>query len=144
MRTRFTELVGCTVPVQLAAIPGVGTPALAAAVADAGGLGMVGMPMAPAPAVAQLLDHTCSLTRGSIGFNQLMPFLDRAAVTEAARRARVVEFFYGDPDRALVDLVHAGGALCSWQVASMKVTASATVIVKTPPFPASKARRHSW
>jgi nitronate monooxygenase len=29
-----------------------------------------------------------------------------------------VEFFYGAPDRALVDLVHAGGALAFWQVGS--------------------------
>ncbi len=39
LRTRFTDLVGCSLPLQLAAMPGVGTPELVAAVADAGGLG---------------------------------------------------------------------------------------------------------
>ena len=30
-----------------------------------------------------------------------------------------MEFFYGDPDQQLVELVHKGGALCSWQVGSV-------------------------
>jgi NAD(P)H-dependent flavin oxidoreductase YrpB (nitropropane dioxygenase family) len=36
----------------------------------------------------------------------------------AAAQARVVEFFYGEPDASLVDLVHAAGALACWQVGS--------------------------
>jgi nitronate monooxygenase len=36
----------------------------------------------------------------------------------AARRARVVEFFYGEPSRDLVKIVHDGGALVDWQVGS--------------------------
>jgi NAD(P)H-dependent flavin oxidoreductase YrpB (nitropropane dioxygenase family) len=47
-----------------------------------------------------------------------MPYLDRDAVAVAARRARVVEFFYGEPDRALVELARSGGALAAWQVGS--------------------------
>src|SRR3989442_10713408 len=39
--TRFTELLGCTVPLQQAGMGKIASPALAAAVADAGGLGMV-------------------------------------------------------------------------------------------------------
>jgi hypothetical protein len=41
-RRRFTDLVGCRLPVQLASLGGpIGTPALAAAVSDAGGLGTI-------------------------------------------------------------------------------------------------------
>jgi NAD(P)H-dependent flavin oxidoreductase YrpB (nitropropane dioxygenase family) len=40
VRTRFTELVGCRLPFQLAALGGVGTLAVARAVESAGGLGM--------------------------------------------------------------------------------------------------------
>jgi len=120
MKTRFTELVGCTQPIQLAGIPGVCTPELVTAVADAGGLAMIGLPMTPATAVAALLDRLRAGTRGAIGFNQLMPFLgDRDAIAEAARRVRVVEFFYADPDAELVRLVHEGGALAAWQVGSL-------------------------
>jgi NAD(P)H-dependent flavin oxidoreductase YrpB (nitropropane dioxygenase family) len=55
----------------------------------------------------------------TIGVNFLMPFLEEVAVVEvAASRVRVVEFFYGDPDAALMGMVHNGGALASWQVGS--------------------------
>jgi NAD(P)H-dependent flavin oxidoreductase YrpB (nitropropane dioxygenase family) len=119
MRTSFTELVGCTVPIQLAAVPGVGAVPLAAAVADAGGLAMVGLPMLPGEAVRGLLADLRAKTTGVFGANFLMPFLDRDCVPIAAAGARVVEFFYADPDPALVELVHAGGALASWQVGSL-------------------------
>src|SRR5437867_2505782 len=111
LKTRFTELVGCNAPLQLAGMPGVGTPELVAAVANAGGLGMIGMPMAPAPAVAATLDGLRALTDGAIGFNQLMPFLDRDVLAEAARRVRVVELFWATPDAELIAAIHRAGAL---------------------------------
>jgi NAD(P)H-dependent flavin oxidoreductase YrpB (nitropropane dioxygenase family) len=121
MRTAFTDLVGCTVPIQLASMPGTATPALAAAVADAGGLGMIGAPMLPPELLAQTLTALRADTRGVFGVNFLMPFLaERAVVAVAAAGARVVEFFYGDPDASLVEIVHAGGALASWQVGSQR------------------------
>jgi NAD(P)H-dependent flavin oxidoreductase YrpB (nitropropane dioxygenase family) len=119
LETRFTKLVGCETPIQLAAMPGVGTPALVAAVANAGGLGMIGMPMVPPPAVAAALDELRGACRGPIGFNQIVHFLDHDAVAAAASRVRVVEFFYGEPDASLVKLAHQGGALVSWQVGSV-------------------------
>src|SRR6188508_3114500 len=109
LRTRFTDLVGCPVPLQLAAMPGIGTPELVAAVADAGGLAMIGMPLVPPPMVAATLDDLAGRTRGVFGINFLIPFFDRAALDAAASRARVVEFFYGDPDPELVRVAHAGG-----------------------------------
>src|SRR5204863_4315258 len=48
----------------------------------------------------------------------LVPFLDRDAVAVAAARSRLVEFFWGEPDRALVESAHAGGARAAWQVGS--------------------------
>jgi NAD(P)H-dependent flavin oxidoreductase YrpB (nitropropane dioxygenase family) len=50
-----------------------------------------------------------------------MPFVtaDMSLIEMAASRARVVEFFYGEPDRELVAMARAGGALCSWQVGSV-------------------------
>ncbi|HEV8163681.1 MAG TPA: nitronate monooxygenase, partial [Actinomycetota bacterium] len=46
--------------------------------------------------------------------------VDFAAGELAASRARLVEFFWADPDPALVELVHAGGALAGWQVGSVE------------------------
>ena len=99
LSTAFTELVGCGVPIQQAAMGGVGTPELAAAVANAGGLGMVDMVMQPAGEVASALDALAGQTTGTVGVNFLMPFLDPGLVEVAANRVRVVEFFYGDPRR---------------------------------------------
>ena len=41
LRTRFTDLIGCTVPIQQAGLGSLANPKLAAAVANAGGQGMV-------------------------------------------------------------------------------------------------------
>jgi nitronate monooxygenase len=120
VQTRFTKLVGCDLPIQLAGMPGVCSPELVTAVAEAGALAMFAMPRHPAAMVAEALEALRQLTRGVIGFNQLMPFLDRDAVKEAASRVRVVEFFYDQPDPSLVELVHRGGALVSWQVGSVE------------------------
>jgi nitronate monooxygenase len=118
LSTDFTELVGCRLPIQLAGMGGVSTPELAAAVADAGGLGMVSMVMQPAGDVAVALDELAAKTAGTVGLNILMPFLDPEVVEVAASRVRVVEFFYADPDEGLVGRVHGGGALAAWQVGS--------------------------
>lgn len=118
MHTAFTKLVGCQLPVQLASMPGISTPALIRAVADAGGLGMLGAPMLSPERLAAELDALRDVSGGAVGVNFLMPFLDPSCVPVAAAGARVVEFFYGDPDPRLVELVHSGGALASWQVGS--------------------------
>ncbi len=110
--TGFTGLVGCELPLQLAAMGVVGTTELAAAVVEAGGCGMV--PGGTEPA------------EGACGVNFLMPFEPSPEeVAEAAAKCRLVEFFYGDPRAELVDAVHRGGALAGWQVGSVGEAAGA-------------------
>ena len=116
LETTFTKLVGCSVPIQQAGMGGAATPELAAAVADAGGLGMVNMVMVPAAEVATAVAGLAKATSGPVGINFLMPFLDLAVVDAAAPHCRVVEFFYGDPQAGLVERVPAAGALADWQV----------------------------
>src|SRR5215470_2325458 len=41
------------------------------------------------------------------------------AVADAAGRVRIVDFFWADPDPALVEVAHRGGALACWQVGSL-------------------------
>lgn len=126
LRTRFTELVGCTVPIQQAGMGAASPPALAAAVSNAGGLGMIGTARWGADTVTgltALLDATDALTDRPYGVNFLippeaLPGPDPACFTLAARRARLVEFFWAWPDRTLVETVHAQGALVLWQVGS--------------------------
>ena len=120
LRTRFTELVGCEVPIQLAPMGSICTTELVVAVTSAGGMGMVAPHLAPPPVVAQVLDSVVPKAAGPVGINFLMPFVDRAAVEVAAERAKVVDFYHGAVDRSLVDLVHRGGALAGWQVGSVE------------------------
>ena len=118
LETAFTRLVGCSVPIQQAGMGEVATPELAAAVARAGGLGMVNLVMVRADVVEATVARLAQEASGPIGINFLMPFLDMAAVEAAAPHCRVVEFFYDEPRARLVERVHDAGALSAWQVGS--------------------------
>ena len=113
----FTDLVDCALPLQLAGMGGVSTAELAAAVSEAGGLGMIGAAGVPIDMLGGMFE-TLEATGEPFGVNFLMPFLDPETFKFAAGQARVVELFYGDPDRSLVEIAHAQGALVSWQVGS--------------------------
>jgi nitronate monooxygenase len=118
--TAFTQLVGCQVPIQQAPMGRVTTPQLAVAISKAGGLGMLEHP-SPIP-LADRIAQCEQAKAGPFGVNILMLFLDRSNLADvelAARRARLLEFFYGTPDAGLIDLVHAGEALAGWQVGSV-------------------------
>lgn len=104
---------------------GIATPPLAFAVAEAGGLGMLGAAMVPPRVLAGMLEDLARRTAGAFGVSFLMPFLDRDAVAVAATGSRLVEFFYAEPDPTLVDTVHAGGALACWQVGSVEEAVAA-------------------
>jgi NAD(P)H-dependent flavin oxidoreductase YrpB (nitropropane dioxygenase family) len=133
LTTRFTQLVGCTVPIQQAGMGAVAPPELAAAVSEAGGLGMLGTARSGAGTVAALgalLDQVRALTSRPFGVNFIVTPLDLASIEPgcfelAARAARVVEFFYGWPDPALVETVHRNGALVSWQVGAREEAVAA-------------------
>ena len=124
LTTRFTDLVGCTVPIQQAPIGGCASPRLAAAVAEAGGLGMVSLTGDPPEVVAAQLDQARQLSAGPIGAHFFLLVVDPDSAPEsvaaAAERAPVVDFFYADPDPTLVKIVHAAGALASWQIGSVE------------------------
>ena len=124
LTTRFTELIGCTVPIQQAPM-NIATPNLAAAVAGAGGLGMLavwGAQGVPPERIAAVFDALPRDVPGAYGANLVLRFVDPAqrdaCLRAAAERARVVECFYSDPDPAVVAIVHGCGALASWQVGS--------------------------
>lgn len=118
MKTRFTELVGCDTPIQLAGMGPVCSDELYAAVSEAGGLGMITVVPISAADLKGRLGHIRSLTSKPIGTNFLVPLIDQECLRVASRIARVVDLLWGDPDPELVHIGHSGGALVSWQVGS--------------------------
>lgn len=120
LSTRFTELVECQVPIQQAPMSGVSGPALISASVDAGAMGMTALAGLPVEAVIEVMDRLAEATGGPFGGNFLVPFVeDRAVLTACAERARMVDLYHGPPDARMVSLVHAAGALASWQVCSV-------------------------
>jgi nitronate monooxygenase len=120
LTTAFTELLGCRLPLQQSPMGGVTTEELVGAVAEAGAVGMVPAQMLPTDALAALLDRLAARTAGVYGVTFLLPFgAEPASVEVAAAGARLVDFYYGDPDPDLVARVHGGGALASWQAGSV-------------------------
>ncbi|HUP73310.1 MAG TPA: nitronate monooxygenase [Acidimicrobiales bacterium] len=119
MDTRFTQLVGCAVPIQQAPMGAVSTPGLALAVADAGGVGSIAAIGMPAARLEVMLSDMAGSTNGVLAANFLTNEIDRDAVAVAARLVRLVDFFWTDPDQSLVEIAHRAGALASWQVGSL-------------------------
>jgi nitronate monooxygenase len=109
VRTRFTELVGCRLPFQLAVLGGIGTVELARAVEQAGGLGMV-------PRRVRVPEPRW----GALGKGFLIPYLPPLEeVVDDVRGLRVAEFFWGEPRVDIAIAIHAAGCLLSWQVGSV-------------------------
>jgi len=75
--------------------------------------------------VTRSLEEVRKRTRNVFGVNFIIteawyPDLEELweVVKTASKLAKVVEFFYRQPESSLVDLVHKNGALASWQVGS--------------------------
>ena len=125
LETRFTRLVGCTVPIQQAGMGAASRAELTAAVSNAGGLGMLGCGFGEGgpDGIALQLTQTRALTSRPVGANFVIidgaPPIDHACLEAAASLAQLVEFFlWAAPDPGLIDLVHHLGALVSCQVGS--------------------------
>lgn len=110
--SRFTELVGCRHPVQLAAMSGISTAPLAAAVSNAGGLGMVGIGRRTPDVVAAMLDELDELTSAPTGAGFIVDFIDRESLELTVARLPIIEFFWGWPDAELVP----SDRIVGWQV----------------------------
>jgi nitronate monooxygenase len=119
--TAFTQLVGCSHPLQQAAMGGVSGPELAGAVARAGALGML-CEFDLEPAQDRMTSALALGGGGTVGmgfFGHLVQN-DLETLETAAARLRVVEVFWSTPDPALVARARSTGkALVAWQVGSV-------------------------
>ena len=85
LKTRITELLGIRYPVFQGGMAWVADAKLAAAVSNAGGLGLIGAAAAPGEVVEAMIREAKSLTDRPFGVNVMLmsPFAD-----DVARRSR--------------------------------------------------------
>lgn len=83
---------------------------------------MIGGSGYPAPFLNEWVRSMQSQTRAPFGVNFLPhayePQEIRESIEAVSPEAKIVEFFYSEPDPVLVELVHARGSLAAWQVGS--------------------------
>src|SRR5260370_7543288 len=108
LRTRFTDLTGCKVPIHQAAIGGLARPQLATAVSNAGGLGMVYAGSFDPNQMAIVFEDMRIRTSGVFGANFLIPeaFVSdlteiREQVQTPSKLLKVVEFSFPPPPPSL-------------------------------------------
>ena len=98
LSTRFTQLVGCEIPIQQAPMGLISPPSLALAVAKAGAVGSVSVPLGVDPAeLEDRLDELVAEKPGVVAANFITGEVNRSAVAVAGSRVRIVDFFWDQP-----------------------------------------------
>jgi NAD(P)H-dependent flavin oxidoreductase YrpB (nitropropane dioxygenase family) len=110
LRTPLCARLGIDLPIVQAPIGSATTPQLVAAVAEAGGLGMLSVTWLPPDRAADRVRRTQELTGKPFGANVSLDFpIDAQLGAVLDARVSVVSTFWGDP-APLVDRIHAAGA----------------------------------
>ena len=127
LRTPFCERLGIEHPILNAGI-GLGAgPALAAAVSNAGGCGVIGLSGVPAERSGDLVNATRALTTRPFGANMIIASLTRPELADTVRaRVRAIleahvsllVLFWGDPSEFVED-AHRAGTLLVVQIGSV-------------------------
>lgn len=121
MKTRITEMLGIEYPIIQGGMAWVAEGKLAAAVSNAGGLGIIGAGAAPGEAVRSMIREAKSLTDKPFGVNVMLlsPSADDVAKVVIEEGVKVVTTGAGNPSKYLE----------AWKAAGIKVipvVASAT------------------
>jgi len=113
LETAVTRLLGLEAPIVQAPIGGLSNPRLAAAVSNAGGLGMIAIGFLQPDAIRESIGAARELTDKPFGINLIIdePQDERLGIA-LEEGVKFISFFWGDPAPYL-HAVHAGGALAS-------------------------------
>jgi nitronate monooxygenase len=111
--TPLCDALGIEVPIWNAGMGGgLAGPELAAAVCNAGGLGVLGMGGLPTPAIRDSIRDLSALTDRPFGVNLIMPLMDEEAVACCLdERVPVLVLFWGDPGPYVEDAHRVGTKL---------------------------------
>lgn len=111
LHTALCDLLDIRYPILQAPIGGLSTPALVAAVSNAGGLGLLSVTWREPEALRKLLRETRSLTSRPFGVNLVLAFdIEERLDICLDEGIRIISFFWGDPAR-YIPRVHAAGGL---------------------------------
>ena len=121
MHTRICKLLGIDVPIFVAPMgPSITSPELAAAVSNAGGLGLISFGGNPPDLLRGLIRRVRQLTSRPFGINMLLEFpVDALVEVCLDERVPVLSFFWGDPSR-FVERAHTAGVKVIDQVGSVE------------------------
>lgn len=118
MQTSVTRILGTEQPIIQAPIGGLSNPRLAAAVSNAGGLGMIAMTWAEPDEIRESVRATQALTTQPFGINLIIEERqDERLAVVLESGVKIVSFFWGDPVPYL-SAVHDAGALALLTVGS--------------------------
>lgn len=125
METRITSLLGIEYPIFQGGMAHVATAELAAAVSEAGGLGIIAAGAMPAEALKKEIDKARSLTSKPFGVNVMMmsPYADEVMQLLIKEKPAAVTTGAGNPAKYIPALKEAG-------IKVMPVVASVAVAVK--------------
>jgi enoyl-[acyl-carrier protein] reductase II len=127
LRTRLTREYGVRFPFVSAGMGFVSYPPLVTAVSNAGGIGVLGNAIEPAPSTQQLIRMIAAGTSGLFGVDLLHDITAFGPATTDAHidvcvveRVPLVVFHFNVPPQHWVDRLHAGGCRVWMQAASVE------------------------
>jgi NAD(P)H-dependent flavin oxidoreductase YrpB (nitropropane dioxygenase family) len=133
LRTRLTDEFGIPYPFVCAGMAFIGTPPLAAAVANAGGIGMLGAATEQAPGVLSLVRATQALTDQPFGVNFIVdntafgPMTTDAHIDACVQAGvKLVTFHWNPPLAQWVEALHQAGAKVWFQTGLVEQALDAT------------------
>ena len=110
IKTRLTEMLGIDYPILLGGMAWVGSPKLAAAVTNAGGLGIIGAATMSAEEFSKSIDAIRKLTDGPFGINISLVVRNAEELVQVAmdKKVPVAQISGGSPSRVTARLKDAG------------------------------------
>ena len=120
LKTKLCERLGIELPIIAAPMGFVTGPELAAAVSNAGGLGIMSFSGNPAPVLREQIRRVRALTRKPFGVNLILYFpVEEQVAVCLEERVPVLSLFWGDP-APWVERAHAAGVTVAHQVGSVE------------------------
>lgn len=118
IQTPFCQLLGIKLPIVQAPIGSASCPALAAAVSEAGGLGMLALSWKNTDEIRQIIRETRKLTNRPFGVNLVLEWNQQERLQVCLNEGvKIVSFFWGEP-APYVQKAHEADALAIHTVAT--------------------------